>query len=143
MLSKITPVAAPSSGGCPEIVDSRAVAEPTSTLKGALDKQALRDRYAMCGTAAPDAERFERVICAAEHSWRAIQVVPYEPARTYPGGKPRHQAVGVRSQRPDHHRVRTGMAHPLMLRANRRIPARFMEPASAADAAAALRTALR
>jgi hypothetical protein len=37
---------------------------------------------------------------------------------------------------------RTGMAHPLMLRANRRIPASFMKPASAADAAAALRTAI-
>ena len=37
---------------------------------------------------------------------------------------------------------RTGMAHPLMLRANRRIPASFMKPASAADAAAALRTSI-
>lgn len=66
------------------VAGAETLAEPTSTLKGALDKQALRDRYAMCGTAAPDAERFERVICAAEHSWRAIQVVPYE-SRTYPG----------------------------------------------------------
>lgn len=71
------------------------LAEPTSTLRGALDKQALRDRYAMCGTAAPDAERFERVICGADHSWRAIQVVPYE-SRTYPG----EDAVRARLEAP-------------------------------------------
>ncbi len=44
----------------------------------------MRDRYAICGTAAPDDADFERVICGAEHSWRAIQVVPYEPGK-YPG----------------------------------------------------------
>ncbi|KAA1426176.1 septum formation family protein [Nocardioides antri] len=60
------------------------LAQPDTSLEGALDKPELRDRYAMCGTAAPDAERFERVICSADHSWRAIQVVPYD-ARTYPG----------------------------------------------------------
>jgi len=37
---------------------------------------------------------------------------------------------------------RTGMAHPLMQRANRRIPASFMKPASAAEAAIALRTSI-
>lgn len=61
------------------------LAEPDTSLRGALGKEAVRERYAMCGTAAPDDEDFERVICAAEHSWRAIQVVPYEAARTYPG----------------------------------------------------------
>jgi hypothetical protein len=66
------------------VAGDETLAEPDGTLKGALDKQDLRDRYAMCGTAAPDAETFERVICSAEHSWRAIQVVPYE-ARDYPG----------------------------------------------------------
>ncbi|MDZ5623256.1 septum formation family protein [Nocardioides bizhenqiangii] len=60
------------------------LAEPDGSLQGALDEDEVRDRYAMCGTAAPDDEDFERVICAAEHSWRAIQVVPYEPG-SYPG----------------------------------------------------------
>ena len=60
------------------------LAEPDTSLKGALEKEAMREEYAMCGTAAPDAEAFERVICGAEHSWRAIQVVPYETDR-YPG----------------------------------------------------------
>lgn len=60
------------------------LAEPEISLQGALEDQGVRDRYAMCGTAAPDDEDFERVICSAEHSWRAIQVVPYEPGK-YPG----------------------------------------------------------
>ncbi|WP_182481459.1 septum formation family protein [Nocardioides immobilis] len=60
------------------------LAEPDGGLKGALDKDAVRDRYAMCGTAAPDDPDFERVICGVEHTWRAIQVVPY-PAGRYPG----------------------------------------------------------
>ena len=60
------------------------LAEPDTSLRGALDKEAVRDRYAMCGTAPPDDEDFERVICSAAHSWRAIQVVPYEAGK-YPG----------------------------------------------------------
>jgi hypothetical protein len=60
------------------------LAQPDSTLEGALDKPELRDRYAMCGTAAPDDADFERVICGAEHSWRAIEVIPYDD-KTYPG----------------------------------------------------------
>ncbi|MEZ0578985.1 septum formation family protein [Nocardioides sp. MH1] len=66
------------------VAADRQLAQPDSTLAGALAKPALRDRYAMCGTDAPDADDFERVICGAEHSWRAIQVVPVD-SRTYPG----------------------------------------------------------
>lgn len=60
------------------------LAEPDVGLRGALGKDALRERFAMCGTAAPDAERFERVTCGADHTWRAIEVVPYDAVR-YPG----------------------------------------------------------
>lgn len=60
------------------------LARPETSLEGALAKPELRDRYAMCGTAAPDTEDFERVICGAEHAWRAIEVVPVDAA-TYPG----------------------------------------------------------
>ncbi|QYJ05530.1 septum formation family protein [Nocardioides panacisoli] len=42
------------------------------------------DRYAMCGTAAPDAPGFERVVCSADHGWRAVSVVGFE-AQQYPG----------------------------------------------------------
>jgi hypothetical protein len=66
------------------VAGDKELAEPTTTLEGALADDAVRDRYAMCGTAAPDADDFERVICGAEHSWRAIEIVPYEPG-DYPG----------------------------------------------------------
>ena len=42
----------------------------------------------------------------------------------------------------DTHHFRTGMAHPLMQRANRRIPASFLKPAPAAEAAVAIRTSI-
>lgn len=42
----------------------------------------------------------------------------------------------------DTEHFRTGMAHPLMQRANRRIPKSFMKAASAADAAVAVRRAI-
>jgi hypothetical protein len=60
------------------------LAEPENSLEGALTKDAVRESYAMCGTAPPDADDFERVICSADHTWRAIQVIPYEPGK-YPG----------------------------------------------------------
>jgi len=66
------------------VAGDKELAEPDSSLEGALDDDAVRERYAMCGTAAPDDDDFERVICSADHSWRAIQVVPYEPGE-YPG----------------------------------------------------------
>lgn len=53
------------------------------------------DRFAMCGTAAPDAEGFERVVCSREHSWRAVAVVDFE-ARKYPGAR----AARERGQTP-------------------------------------------
>jgi hypothetical protein len=53
-------------------------------LKGALDRGDDRDRYAMCGTAAPGTADFERVICSADHSWRAVATVPFD-GDDYPG----------------------------------------------------------
>lgn len=55
-------------------------------LAGVLDRPEERDRYAMCGTAEPGTAGFDRVICSAEHSWRAIAVVPFDQD-TYPGAK--------------------------------------------------------
>lgn len=66
------------------VAGDNALAEPDVSLEGALGDEAVRERYAMCGTAPPDAKEFERVICSADHAWRAIQVVPYEPGK-YPG----------------------------------------------------------
>lgn len=60
------------------------LARLTESLAGALSREADRERLAMCGTAAPDDPGFERVICSARHSWRAIEVVPF-PDGDYPG----------------------------------------------------------
>lgn len=58
-----------------------------ASLRGVLGQDQDRDLYAMCGTAAPDADSFERVQCSSEHTWRAIAVVPIPAAAggAYPG----------------------------------------------------------
>jgi len=53
-------------------------------MRGVLDRPEARERYALCGTAAPGSSDFARVPCSAEHRWRAVDVVSFE-ARTYPG----------------------------------------------------------
>jgi hypothetical protein len=60
------------------------LAPVTGRLGGALETPEGRDRWGMCGTAAPDAPRFERVVCSAEHAWRAVAVVEL-PDGDYPG----------------------------------------------------------
>lgn len=64
-------------------------------LTGVLGTAAGRDRFGMCGTTAPDAADFERVICTEPHRWRAITVVDL-PAGRYPGV----DAVRSRGQGP-------------------------------------------
>lgn len=53
-------------------------------LADVLESEEGRERFAMCGTAAPDAEDFDRVLCRDPHRWRAVEVVRFEPGR-YPG----------------------------------------------------------
>ncbi len=62
------------------------LAELKTRLKGVLGTARGRKQYAMCGTAAPDAKNFERVLCSAKHSWRAIDVVVFKDG-AYPGEK--------------------------------------------------------
>lgn len=61
-----------------------ALAPLAGQLAGVLGTGAGRERYAMCGTAEPGTAAFERVICSADHAWRAIEIVPFEVA-DYPG----------------------------------------------------------
>ena len=61
-----------------------------STTRGSLEDALAtpegRTQYGMCGTAAPDADDFDRVPCNADHSWRAIEVVGFDDAGgPYPG----------------------------------------------------------
>jgi hypothetical protein len=52
-------------------------------LKGALSAPDALDRFGTCGTAAPDAKSFQRVICADRHSWRAVDVVDLPASTRY------------------------------------------------------------
>ena len=61
-------------------------------MAGVLGTEAGRSRYAMCGTAEPGTDGFERVVCSARHSWRALRTVPFT-AKRYPG-KARVRSAG-------------------------------------------------
>jgi hypothetical protein len=77
------------------VVDGRRSLAPLEgSLAGVLDRTQGRDAYAMCATAAPDADDFIRVPCSEEHTWRAIDVVTFEAVRAYPG----QQAARERGQ---------------------------------------------
>ena len=65
---------------------SEKLTETTGSIRGALKGEDIAKRYAMCGTAAPDAKDFQRVPCSARHSWRAIDVVVFAQ-ESYPGEK--------------------------------------------------------
>ena len=52
-------------------------------IKGVLDAPDALDTYGTCGTAAPDAKGFERVICSERHSWRAVDVVDLPASTKY------------------------------------------------------------
>ena len=52
-------------------------------MKGALDAPDALDRFGTCGTAAPDAATFERVVCSEKHSWRAVDVVDLPASTRY------------------------------------------------------------
>ena len=77
------------------VAGEETLAELAGSLRGVLGREEGRDAYAMCATAAPDAEGFERVRCSDDHSWRAISVVPFEPG-DYPG----EEAVQEQGQGP-------------------------------------------
>jgi hypothetical protein len=54
-------------------------------LRGALSRPGALDTYGLCGTAAPGARGFERVICRKAHSWRAFATIGLPGGRAYPG----------------------------------------------------------
>lgn len=53
-------------------------------LEGVLDGTGAAP-YGLCGTAAPGADDFSRVICARRHSWRAVATIAIPGGRAYPG----------------------------------------------------------
>jgi len=55
-------------------------------MKGVLDRPGALDRYGTCGSSAPDARDFERVVCSSKHAWRAVDVVQLPADAVYLGG---------------------------------------------------------
>ena len=92
---------------------------PPRQVRGMLDDPAALDRVGLCGTAAPGAAGFKRVICSDAHSWRAKHH-PHRRRRSLPGcgggtqGRgervPRPRAGGQRLARAIH--LRLGVADP-------------------------------
>ncbi len=58
---------------------------PPRRAAGLLDRDDALATYGLCGTAKPGTERFERVICARRHSWRAIGTIRLPGPARYPG----------------------------------------------------------
>lgn len=55
---------------------------PAST-KSVLDRPGALDRFGTCGTAAPDQRGFDRVVCSARHSWRAVDIIDLPSGARY------------------------------------------------------------
>jgi hypothetical protein len=60
------------------------------SLRGVLDRNGALDTYGTCGTAAPAAPRFQRVICSRRHTWRARATIELPAGAKYLG-----QAAGA------------------------------------------------
>ena len=66
------------------VAGDQRLAQLDRDMTGVLDSAEGRTAWGMCGTAAPAARSFERVLCSEEHSWRAVEVVTF-PEGDYPG----------------------------------------------------------
>jgi hypothetical protein len=52
-------------------------------MKGVLDASDALDTYGTCGTSAPSAKGFQRVVCTEKHSWRAVDTVDLPKSTRY------------------------------------------------------------
>ena len=71
------------------------LARLTGSVRGLLADAERRTPYALCGTSSPDAPGFERVACAAEHTWRAVGSVDLA-ATAYPRPRAARRAAEQR-----------------------------------------------
>ena len=87
------------------------LASLTGRLAGVLGRPGDRAAYGMCATAEPGDADFQRVICSADHSWKAIRTVGFDNA-TYPGPG----AARAAGQQPCEDAARARAADPLSFR---------------------------
>jgi hypothetical protein len=88
-------------------------------LKAVLASSEGRDHYALCGTAQPGTTGFEQRICAAEHSWRALRTVTFDPG-PYPG----QDHVRAAGQQPCQDAGKSAASSPLSFRWSYQWPSR-------------------
>ena len=62
---------------------TRSLATLPRKTAGLLDRPGVLSRYGTCGTAAPAATSFSRVICAAKHTWRARATITLPRSTRY------------------------------------------------------------
>ena len=87
----------------------------TGVLRGIVgDDRATR--YAVCGTAEPGAADFERVVCSAQHSWRAISTVDLASLAGRDGAYPGPAAVREAGQDPCQTAGQDAASDPLQYR---------------------------
>jgi hypothetical protein len=55
------------------------------SIRGILDRDGALDKYGTCGTSAPAASRFQRVICSRRHTWRARATIEVPDGAKYLG----------------------------------------------------------
>ena len=72
----------------------------TRRLRGVLDTRGALADYGLCGTSAPGARGFERVICGRGHSWRAIDTIGLAGGRSTRGTSRVRKAGDSRLQGP-------------------------------------------
>ncbi len=58
---------------------------PQQRLEGVLASDTALETFGTCGTAAPGAVGFRRVICSLPHSWRAVTTLRISDSARYPG----------------------------------------------------------
>jgi hypothetical protein len=58
---------------------------PPGRLEGILDRPGALDEVGLCGTTAPGARGFERVICSRRHAWKALSTIQISGGNDYPG----------------------------------------------------------
>ncbi len=58
-----------------------------ATMKGALKGKQGQQEFGLCGTAPPGDKKFERVVCAEKHAWRATSTIGIGGGTKYPGTK--------------------------------------------------------
>lgn len=59
------------------------LATVTGTMSNVLTSAHALDRWGTCGTSAPSAATFKRVLCSSRHSWRAVAVITIPERSTY------------------------------------------------------------